>query len=327
MKHLDLFSGIGGFSLAADWVWDDVEHTFCDNDLFCQEVLKKHWPNSKIHGDIRQLRGEPVDLVTGGFPCQPFSVAGKRRGTQDDRDLWPEMARIIAESKPRWVVGENVAGFIEMELERSVLDLERMGYEVQPIVIPACAIEAPHRRDRVWIVAYAASAGSGRESRTVRGKDGRQDNERVPECKHADSDASHAHGNGRARGKTEVNATETRKPTQRNPERRYRGIAPNTESKQTNAAKQGRLHSELGGENRDTTHSECTRHARKQHQTGQSARYSWATNWIEVAAALCRVDDGIPRRLDRNPRLKALGNAIVPQVAAEIFKAIKEIDV
>ena len=116
MKHLDLFSGIGGFALAADWVWGSVEHIFCEIDPFCHAVLKKHWPNSEIQKDIRTFDGKrftgTVDILTGGFPCQPFSCAGKRLGGDDDRALWPEMLRVIKEVRPRWVIGENVAGFV-----------------------------------------------------------------------------------------------------------------------------------------------------------------------------------------------------------------------
>lgn len=156
MKHLDLFSGIGGFALAAEMVWENMEHIFCEIDPFCKAVLKKHWPESPIYDDIRQLRGQElgtVELITGGFPCQPFSNAGKKRGKEDDRDLWPQMFRIIKETRPRWVLGENVAGFIKMELDRSLFDLESIGYAVEAVVIPACAVGAPHRRDRVWIIA------------------------------------------------------------------------------------------------------------------------------------------------------------------------------
>jgi DNA (cytosine-5)-methyltransferase 1 len=161
MVHLDLFSGIGGFSLAVDRVWPNSTHIFCDNDLFCQSVLKKHWPNSTIYGDIKQLNPETADIVTGGFPCQPFSAAGRRRGTEDDRYLWPEMLRVIRLAKPAWVIGENVGGLTNwnngMVLERVCTDLEDENYSVQPFIIPACAVQAPHRRDRIWIVAHTNS--------------------------------------------------------------------------------------------------------------------------------------------------------------------------
>jgi len=196
MKHLDLFSGIGGFALATEMVWDNVEHIFCDNEPFAQAVLKKHWPNSTIYGDIRTLtadahwsgsgtsergidengteknegwekqpltqsRRQDFDLLTGGFPCQPFSQAGARRGTEDSRHLWPEMLRVIREFSPLWVIAENVRGLLTqgggVVFERVCTDLEAAGYEVQPIIIPAVAVGAPHRRDRVWFVAHRKS--------------------------------------------------------------------------------------------------------------------------------------------------------------------------
>jgi DNA (cytosine-5)-methyltransferase 1 len=160
LTMLDLFSGIGGFSLAASWTGGIKTVMFCENEPYCQKVLKKHWPDIPIHDDIRTLRGEDVgtvDIVCGGFPCQPFSCAGKRRGKEDDRYLWPEMFRVIQETKPTWVVGENVAGLIYLALEDCFIDLEGAGYEVQPFIIPACGVGAPHRRDRVWIIANTQS--------------------------------------------------------------------------------------------------------------------------------------------------------------------------
>jgi DNA (cytosine-5)-methyltransferase 1 len=153
--HLDLFSGIGGFALAAKWNGYRTVG-FCDNEPYAQAVLKKHWPEVPCHKDIREVRGElyaGVTLLTGGFPCQPFSVAGKQRGKTDDRYLWPEMLRVIREAGPTWIVGENVAGIVNMALDQVHADLEAEGYEVESIIVPACAVDAPHRRDRVWIIA------------------------------------------------------------------------------------------------------------------------------------------------------------------------------
>lgn len=158
IRHLDLFSGIGGNSLAADWVWNDIGHTFCEALPYRREVLRKHWPHAKIYEDIKTLDASqlgPIHLVTGGFPCQPFSFAGERKGKEDDRDLWPEMFRVIKECRPSWIIGENVAGFVGMELDRSITDLESIGYAVQAFDIPAVAVDAPHIRHRVWIVAHA----------------------------------------------------------------------------------------------------------------------------------------------------------------------------
>ena len=241
MRHLDLFSGIGGFALAAQTVWGVAYENvgFCDNDTFCQMVLKKHWPQAKIYGDIKKLKGADVgavDLVTGGFPCQPFSGAGKRRGTKDYRDLWPEMFRAIQETKPTWVIGENVAGFVRMELGRTITDLESAGYEVQSFIIPAVAVGANHRRDRVWIIGYSERAGR-------KGRNGQQELSELP------TEAQSQHGSGVFIGRA---------------------------------------------------------------------------NWQGHCSRI-RERDGIPRTMAR-PAVKAYGNAIVPQVAIQIMKAIKEID-
>jgi DNA (cytosine-5)-methyltransferase 1 len=162
MKHLDLFSGIGGFAYAADQVWDNLEHVFCDNNRFCQRVIEKHWKGSKIYNDIRDIKDEQADILTGGFPCQPFSQVGKRKGTADDRYLWPEMLRVIRLSKPKWVIAENVGGLLTVQnglvFEQVCTDLEDSGYEVQPFIIPAAGVSAPHKRDRIWICAYANSS-------------------------------------------------------------------------------------------------------------------------------------------------------------------------
>lgn len=166
MRHLDLFSGIGGFALAAEWVWGDVEHIFCDNERYPQSVLRAQWPGATIYDDIKTLQGHTtgaVDLITGGFPCQPFSKAGEQRGTEDDRHLWPEMLRVIREVSPRWVLAENVDGILTHDggvvFELVCSDLESAGYSVQPFVIPAAAVGAYHRRDRVWFVAHADGGG------------------------------------------------------------------------------------------------------------------------------------------------------------------------
>lgn len=160
MKHLDLFSGIGGFALAARWVgWETVG--FCEIEPYCRKVLAKHWPGVPIYSDIHGLYVyyghsiEEVSIVTAGFPCQPYSVAGKQRGSRDDRALWPEVVRVLDRSKPAWFVGENVAGFAEMELKQATLDLAQLGYGVRVFDIPACGVGAPHTRRRLWIVAHA----------------------------------------------------------------------------------------------------------------------------------------------------------------------------
>lgn len=291
MRHLDLFSGIGGFSIASDKVFGNVGHEFVEYDPFCQAVLKKHWPNSQIHGDIRQFitdtererlerrsvqselhestENTGCSILTGGFPCQPFSHAGRRKGTADDRYLWPEMFRVIQLYKPTWVIAENVRGLVTwnegMVLEQVCLDLESEGYEVQPLIIPAVAVNAPHRRDRIWIIGHAR-------------------------CEHGGT------GGGELLRPEEQNVYSS--------------------------------DGERGGGVEIDTNSERSGYTRKEYQAGQSAGQNrgrletrWEENWFKVATRLCRVDDGVPRRMDRNPRLKALGNAIVPQVAEIIMRS------
>jgi len=162
MTHGSLFSGIGGFDLAAHWMgWDNIFH--CEWNEFGQKVLKHHFPTSKSYNDITKTdffihRGK-IDILTGGFPCQPYSSAGERLGKADERHLFPEMLRAIKEIKPRWIIGENVRGLVSWEgglvFDEVCSDLEREGYEVQPILIPAAAKNAPHKRERVWFIAYS----------------------------------------------------------------------------------------------------------------------------------------------------------------------------
>jgi DNA (cytosine-5)-methyltransferase 1 len=160
---LDLFSGIGGFSLGLERAGMETA-AFCEIDPFCQLVLTRHWPHVPIYDDITQLTARrlhhdhipSIDVICGGYPCQPFSIAGKQRGQNDPRHLWPEMYRLIREIRPRWVICENVAGHVELGLDTVLSDLEDAGYAAAPFIIPACAVGAPHRRDRIWIVAHAA---------------------------------------------------------------------------------------------------------------------------------------------------------------------------
>lgn len=181
ITHYDLFAGIGGFSLALDTVFYDheIKHIFSEWEHFPTEVLKKHWPEGVFYGDIAdlvadtkgkrtqrgdkqwgqpQLGQDDLIILTGGFPCQPFSQAGRRRGTSDDRYKWPEMLEVIRNVKPDWIIAENVRGLVTwnegMVLEQVCADMENEGYEVQPLIIPAVAVNAPHRRDRVWILAH-----------------------------------------------------------------------------------------------------------------------------------------------------------------------------
>jgi len=173
LKLLDLFSGIGGFSLGLESTGFFETIGFVEKDKFCQKVLKKHWSNINIEEDIRNVKGEryAADIITGGFPCQPFSVAGKRKSTADDRYLWDEMLRVIREVKARWIVAENVEGIVNinegMVLRQVLNDLEKEGFQSQCIIIPASGIGAWHQRKRIWIVSYSHNNGSYRSQRNA----------------------------------------------------------------------------------------------------------------------------------------------------------------
>ena len=353
--HLDLFSGIGGFSLASDSVWDNVEHIFCDNDPFCQAILKKHWPNSKIYGDIRTITNsdlnglqEPgtqqqatrnrqpyentrkIDLLTGGFPCQPFSSAGKRRGTEDDRHLWPEMFRVIRETKPTWTIAENVSGLLTWDnglvFEQVCADLEGEGYEVQPLVIPAVSLNAPHRRDRVWIIGHSQHDGfdgsKDRESGNQRSNGDapwKNQDEQFEGSDVSRGIAAYPAGIGDEGGRSEERGIQEREFQQE--ERQgdtLRSKAEGSPVNDPNATGEGR---EGGRDNAQGQHGQPD-------SVGGYQRIPWSEDWTTVAAEFCTLYDGLPNGLSRpkgwrNAALKGAGNAIVPQIAIEIMKSIK----
>jgi DNA (cytosine-5)-methyltransferase 1 len=280
MKHGSLFSGIGGFDLAASWMgWENVFQV--EIDPFCQKVLEKNFPNTKRHGDIKEFDGTQyrgaIDIVSGGFPCQPFSSAGRRKGTSDDRHLWPEMLRVIREVQPRYVVGENVYGLLTwgggLVFEEVQASLENEGYEVIPVVLPACGVQAIHQRDRVWIIAHSSRDGcrrnSGEFSETDEPETARRQNGRIPKSTYSNE------------GVLTKDAD------------RFRWNDPINEG----GSILGRQWL-LGAGNDDDI---------------------WGR--LPTPPLIRRNDDGISDWLDK--RNASLGNAIVPQVAYEIFKAIQ----
>lgn len=265
LSHGSLFSGIGGFDLAAHWSgWNNIFQV--EKDEWCRKVLAKNFPGTKRYEDIKKFNGKKyegtIDVISGGFPCQPFSVAGKQKGKDDDRYLWEEMLRIIGEVKPSFVVGENVTGIVGMALDTVLSDLEGEGYTTETFIIPACSKNAWHRRDRVWITAYKNTHsfrcnGSERKEKPNIGgfgKFGTGNNERIFREK----------------------------------------IFPNTDN--TGCKKQ-----------------------RQSITNGTKFFAPKCSSWWETEPGMGRVVDGLPNRVDR---LKGLGNAIVPQVAFEIFSAI-----
>ena len=333
MKHVDLFSGIGSFSLAVDTVWNDENntHTFVEKNKFCQAVLKKHWPDATIHRDISAFIADTTlkkqhlmaverksnkettfplsdcDLLTGGFPCQPFSQAGRREGMCDDRYLWPDMLESITILKPQWIIAENVSGLVSwnegLVLETVCSDLEKENYEVCPFLIPACAVNAPHRRERVWIIANR-NTGHGQKTKVSTRRD---------IASNKDSHTQNTLGKRSRWGRKDRRQVLERQST------KIKVTGSNSKSRNdTNTTikrLEGRLQPELSPE------------------YGGREIKGWNKDWPEIAAELCRVDDGVSARMDgleitkaqhRKERLKSLGNAIVPQVAIEILKNIKK---
>jgi DNA (cytosine-5)-methyltransferase 1 len=195
-KTLDLFSGLGGFSLGLERTGYFETIAFCDNDKYSKLIIDKHWKGAKIYNDVREINKEQFkkdgiefpEIITGGFPCQPFSVAGKKQGTSDDRHLWPEMFRIIQEFTPRWIIGENVKNITNIQdgmvFETVCTDLEGEGYEVRAFNIPAAGVGAPHRRERIWIVAHSKSI----ESDVGRGRQHQEERERQLQIRGKNSD-------------------------------------------------------------------------------------------------------------------------------------------
>jgi DNA (cytosine-5)-methyltransferase 1 len=316
MTHGSLFSGIGGFDLAAHWMgWDNIFH--CEWNEFGQKVLKHHFPTSKSYNDITKTdfsihRGE-IDILTGGFPCQPYSSAGQRLGKADERHLFPEMLRAIKEIEPTWIIGENVRGLVSwgggLVFHEVCSDLEREGYEVQSFLIPAAGKDAPHRRERIWFIAYSDGIRS-RKSRDKRqakqfnenGQEGFTTNSKLHEDRYTNNGGSEQEEGAIWRGeKSNV------------PDSFYSdGIPSNTDG--------------LGSSRR---HSQNFRKVRQEEQF--EAQYC-SKGWEGFPASPCvrGGDDGLSHELDSisipkwcRESIKAYGNAIVPHVAFEIFKTIE----
>jgi len=294
LTHLSLFSGIGGLDLAAETAGFKTVGQ-CEWADYPTKVLEKHWPDVPRWRDIRTLTKESfyektglrtADIVSGGFPCQPFSVAGKRRGSDDDRYLWPEMLRVIQELKPRWVVGENVAGIVNMALDQVCADLESEDYSVQAFIIPACAVDAPHRRDRCAIIGCRALErkhnGRGRRTYSLENSD----------CVRFGEPEVLSQQQGRA--KFERDGEDVADSDNGSWSVRWDRELPAVEEAGTSRADHG----------------------------GRTPEYVTG-EWWPAEPNVGRVAYGIPSRVDR---LKCLGNAVVPQQFYPVFQAIADIE-
>jgi len=325
LNVLDLFSGIGGFSVGLEATGKFKTIAFCEKDKFCQKVLQKHWQGTEIYEDIRNIDGTKIkaDVITGGFPCQPFSTAGKRKGTEDDRYLFPEMLRIIKETQARWIVGENVQGIVNMS-EGKVLqgihnDLETIGYEVQSFIIPASSQGAWHKRNRVWIVAANTNSRlSIRENKEIQTRG----NSITNGSKNVTNSNSRLCRGGRTIGQSGVEQVRERihfKEKEQTQQHLWsKAIECDVISTERNVS--------------DTINIGCKGHRlqsdnlQNQSNSIENALPSFEKQqtWWETQQLICGVPDGISYELDkdRTNRVKALGNAIVPQIATEIGKAI-----
>ena len=295
MRHGSLFSGIGGFDLASEWMgWENVFH--CEWNEFGQKVLKYYWPKAISYHDITKTdfsihKGE-IDIITGGFPCQPYSSAGKRLGKEDSRHLWPEMLRAIREIQPIYVVGENVRGLVNwnggLVFDEVQADLEAQGYEVTPFLLPAASVNAPHRRDRIWFVAYNAFYSNlFRFDKRIKYDEVNTGEGRIDAF--CDFDQSFINGNFTDTLRNGHEGRQERKRTEKRPQ-------PN-----------------------DKQSKRCDKFSRANFEM------------FPISTPICVGDDGISDRLDsitfskwRNESIKAGGNAIVPQVVHQIFKAIEQ---
>ena len=338
LKVLDLFSGIGGFSLGLERTGGFETVAFCEIEDYPRNVLAKHWLDVPCFEDVRELTHErlkevladtgslrrdsggaeqplqglgssgetrsstrtrqaakqTIDLICGGYPCQPFSHAGQRRGSEDDRHLWPEVKRLVASIRPRWCLFENVAGHISMGLDEVLSDLESEGYTAQTVVIPACAVDAPHRRDRVWIMAHSEGGGGRNVS-----KDQREARREI----NAPSDTSSSFGRDDKPRNREAMADATRKLQHGSGKSRDGCRQP------TNSGE------DVADDNRNGLH-----------QAGEGIAKAGGDGIVGIARWLPeppvgRVAHGVPRRVDR---LKSLGNAVVPQVVEMLGAAILE---
>jgi len=329
LKVLDLFSGIGGFSLALESTGHFKTIAFVEKDEFCQKVLAKNFKGIPIEGDIRNVKGNryQADVITGGFPCQPFSVAGKRKGTDDDRYLWDETIRVIRECKPRWFIGENVEGIINIQdgmvLRQVQNDLEEEGFEVRCLIIPASSKGAWHHRKRVWILANSNSGVRGR-GRTVEQGRAKQiwgfcsTKEEQPEY---DIRSEAVRCNAVLRKEDVSNTNDTRNRTSKH------GAEQQGQTDDKGWKKQPQFESSRHSENvSNTKHQRFSQGMQsKTTSNGNRQRESKSKEtWWQTQSRLCGVPDGVSYELDKNraKRVKALGNSIVPQIVYEIGKAI-----
>ena len=338
-QHLDLFSGIGGFSLGLEATGEFETVAFCDYDPFCQKVLRKHWENVPIYGDIKELTYEKlkanginnIDIITGGYPCQPFSVAGNKKGEQDPRHLWPEYFRLVQECRPTWVIGENVGGHIKLGLDTVLKDLESEGYSARTFSISASSIGANHKRERVWIVANSNDRLSKQSNEEVRTGGNTFDN---GNSDMANSNIERLEGSNRS-----LSSEHERDKRRDSHEHSDEKIMANSSSERLERHRREyelREDSEEGKVSRSSEDVANSERIRQQGpgkpigsgntETDSNGKTSWFNHgsereegWWDVEPNVGRVAHGIPNRVDR---LKSLGNSLIPHIPYYIGQSI-----
>jgi DNA (cytosine-5)-methyltransferase 1 len=355
LRHVDLCSGIGGFALGFEWAGLSSPVMFCDIEPWSRKILTQHWPDVPIAEDVMELANDPerlvpdCDILTAGYPCQPFSVAGKQKGTTDDRHIWPYICKIVAQKRPTWCVFENVYGHVALGLDQVLTDLEAEGYASRTFIVPACGVNAPHRRDRLWIVAHTTRNRGGRNTREFSKAYEQQEKERpqkwirelnpTGEIQRSKTVGNATH-NGRHWGGAQV---------------RRAGAQDFTEQPQSVVwGKSGRPSQDVAdtkSEQRNERQYAVSREqiekegVRSQAGTSGEAQADCSSRKkCNSFASMGGMADGLPARMDRfdgwdkeptdiprlltgdkqkRSRLKGLGNAIVPQIAMRIGLTIK----
>ena len=368
LQHLDLFSGIGGFSLGLEATGGFETKAFCDIEKYPRQVLQKHWPHVKQYEDIKELNYErlkadgidSIDIITGGYPCQPFSIAGRQKGEQDPRHLWPEYFRLVKELRPTWVIGENVSGHIKLGLDTVIEDLESEDYAVRPFSISASSIGANHQRERIWILAHSRRSQWPRaELRGENENETRKEN--ANQFKRSSSTSGFDVADTQSQWSGEIKNIDKEKRNKGGSETQSYssgGNVANTESEglqrgEWNNQGEGRevlsserqdgneIRSETRRPDRVSTQENVSNPGSSRRETGISEeryreegnteefnndsdrRRGWQreNNWA-VEPDVGRVAHGVPKRVDR---LKSLGNSLVPQIPYYIGKTILEV--
>ena len=352
LNHLDLFSGIGGFSLGLEATGGFETKAFCDIEEYPRQVLQKHWPHVKQYKDIKELNYErlkadgidSIDIITGGYPCQPFSVAGRKKGEEDPRHLWPEYFRLVKELRPTWVIGENVSGHIKLGLDTVIKDLESEDYSVRPFSISAASVGANHQRERIWIVAYSERNYNFNEEQRVNGeekkisREHREDNSTTGQSSRTSTartqSDSHVVNSDSIRS---LQHTETTKETSRRGtetssmstsdvantnewKNNTRNESKPREEEQfkfsPNSSSERGVVANTNGEGSQRYGSEY-----ELRKSQEERKTSWS-RWWDIEPNVGRVAHGIPKRVDR---LKGLGNSLIPQIPYYLGTVILEV--